>query len=114
MLVGAIVVAVALLTAPVAGAVLVPGGTTAVLHGPEGSTTVDLAVPGRYVVAGSHGSVVFEVVEGSIRVVHADCPDGVCMRMGPAAPGRPVVCAPNGVSACIVGGAQGGLDAVSR
>jgi hypothetical protein len=108
------VVALALLTAPTAGALLAPAGGTAVVRGPGGVTTVDLSSPGRYVVSGHTGSVVFEVVEGMIAATSAECPDHLCVHMGAAAPGRPVVCAPNGVSATLVSGAGEGLDAVSR
>ncbi|MBE0418431.1 MAG: NusG domain II-containing protein [Coriobacteriia bacterium] len=108
------VVALALLSAPTAGALVAPAGGMAVLRGPAGSTTVDLSSPGRYIVSGRTGDVVFEVDEGAITVTSADCPDQLCVRMGAAAPGRPVICAPNGVSATFANGPGESLDAVSR
>lgn len=108
------VVAVALLAAPSAIALLAPGGETAVLRGPEGVTAVDLSEPGRYVVPGRIGRVVFEVNDGVIFAAAADCPDRLCVHMGSAGPGRPVVCAPNGVSATLEGATSEDLDAVSR
>ena len=108
------VVAVALLSAPTAGALLAPGAGSAVLRGPGGATSVDLSVPGRYVVPGRTGDVVFEVAEGSVFATSAECPDHLCVHMGSAAPGRPVVCAPNGVSATLTSQPGEGFDAVSR
>ena len=108
------VVAIALLSVPSAGAMLAPAGDTAVLRGPAGSTTVDLSSPDGYVVEGRSGRVVFQVIGGEISAISAECPDHLCVRMGAAAPGRPVVCAPNGVSATLVSGRGEGLDAVSR
>jgi hypothetical protein len=108
------IVAVALLSVPSAGAMLAPAGGAAVLHGPGGSTTVDLSSPGTYVVEGRSGQVEFRVADGEVFATSAECPDHLCVGMGAAAPGRPVVCAPNGVSASIVSGRGEGLDAVSR
>jgi hypothetical protein len=108
------VVAVALLSVPSAGAMLSPAGGAVVLCGPGGSTTVDLASPGTYVVEGRSGRVEFRVANGEVSAISAECPDHLCVSMGAAAPGRPVVCAPNGVSASIVSGRGEGLDAVSR
>ncbi|MDF1541643.1 MAG: NusG domain II-containing protein [Anaerosomatales bacterium] len=111
-LVAIAVVAVALLTVPSAVAMLAPAGDAAVLRGPAGSTTVSTTSPGTYVVEGHAGRVVFRVVGGQVMATAADCPDRLCVRMGAAAPGRPVVCAPNGVSATLERGEE--LDAVSR
>lgn len=109
-----VIVAIALLAAPSAGALLAPAGETAVLRGPEGVTSVDLSIAGRHVVPGRVGRVVFEVEDGAIYAAAADCPDRLCVHMGSAAPGRPVVCAPNGVSATIEVAPERALDAVSR
>ena len=107
------VLAAALLAAPAAGALSSPTDHVA-LRGPDGVTVIDATVPGRYVVNGLHGAVTFESSGGSVRAVSAECPDGLCVRMGTAAPGRPVVCAPNGISATVVASPKGALDAVSR
>jgi hypothetical protein len=108
------IVALALLSVPSAGAMLAPAGGAAVLNGPGGSTNVDLSSPGTYVVEGHAGRVEFRVVDGKVFAASAECPDHLCVNMGAAAPGRPVVCAPNGVSASIVSGQGEGLDAISR
>lgn len=84
------------------------------LDAPGGSSEVSLVHDGRYVVEGRSGRVVVEVAAGAARVVEADCPDQLCVRMGRARPGRPVVCAPNGVSVSLSVQDGGALDAVSR
>jgi hypothetical protein len=108
------VIAAALLLAPQAGAIVTPDGGSVVLRGPEGVTTVSLMESGRYVVPGRGGAVVFAVEDGLVSVVSAECPDQICLHSGAAAPGRPVICAPNGVSATMLSGRAEGLDAVSR
>lgn len=113
-LVVATIAAAALLFAPHAGAYLAPEPGSAVLRGPEGVTVVDLADPGRYVVPGRAGEVVFEVREGTVRAVSSTCPDQVCVHSGAASVGRPIVCAPNGVIAEMTGSHGEVLDAVSR
>ncbi len=112
-----IVIAVAgfaLLAVPVAGVALVQPAEGAVFSSPAGETRVALDAPGRYQVAGARGTVTFEVAEGQVRAIAAECPDGLCVNSGVARPGRPIVCAPNGVSAALTGGGAGELDAVSR
>ena len=97
-----------------AGALAVRSGRGVKVTAPAGVTTLDLAKDGRYTVAGRAGTVVLQVADGSVRCVEASCPDGVCVRMGAARPGKPVVCAPNAVTVAVSRGGAGGLDAVSR
>ncbi len=85
----------------------------AILNGPNGSTSVNLSLDATYVVAGAVGSVEFSVRDGEIVCVDSSCSDGLCQHMGPLKPGRPIVCAPNGVIARF-DRPGGGLDAVSR
>jgi len=108
------VIAAALLLAPQAGAIVAPYGGSVVLRGPEGVTTVTVMQSGRYVVPGRRGDVVFAVEEGLVSAVSAECPDQICVHSGAAAPGRPIICAPSGVSATMLPGRAEGLDAVSR
>lgn len=108
------VIAAALLLAPTASAIVAPDGGSVVLRGPEGVTIVSVEESGRYVVTGHRGDVAFELEQGLIRAVFAECPDQVCLHSGAAAPGRPIICAPNGVSATLLLGPGEGLDAVSR
>lgn len=110
----ATVLAAALLMAPQAGALLAPEVGSVVLRGPRGATEVDPSVSGRYVVEGRVGDVVFEISDGALRAVASDCPDQVCVHTGTAAAGRPVICAPNGVSAAVVFSREEELDAISR
>ncbi len=87
---------------------------SAVITAPAGSTTVSLDTPSTYAVEGREGVVTVRVGDGRVWVAHAECPDSVCVRSGTAAPGRPVVCAPNGVAVSVRGSEGGGLDARSR
>ncbi|MDZ4063901.1 MAG: NusG domain II-containing protein [Coriobacteriia bacterium] len=92
------------------------GSDTVLVSGPAGRSQIPLSEPGRYVVPGAVGNVVFEVIAGQLVCVESDCPDQTCVREHVVRPGRPVVCAPNGVSAVMTSGngREGGLDAVSR
>lgn len=108
------VIAAALLLAPQAGAIVAPDGGSVVLRGPDGVTTVSVEESDRYVVPGRRGDVVFVVEDGLVSAASAECPDQICVHSGAAAPGRPIICAPNGVSATLLTGPGEGLDAVSR
>jgi len=85
------------------------------ITGPKGVTRIDPATDASYEVAGRIGVVEIEVVGGQVSVRESCCPDGLCMRAGTLAPGKPLVCAPNGVVVAFgsVGGGEA-LDAVSR
>lgn len=98
---------------PVSAGALSGAGSGAKVVAPGGETALDLRLDGRYSVQGRTGTLVLEVADGAVRCVDADCPDGVCLRSGAARPGKPIVCAPNGVSVT-VSRRGGGLDAVSR
>ena len=96
-----------------------PGdASSVVVRGPGGETVIPLDGEGLYHVQGEYGEVVFEAHAGRVRCVHSDCDDKVCVHAGNVGPGRPVVCAPNGVTAVL--SEEGGtgrrteLDAVSR
>ncbi len=106
--------AVALLMFPISSAVTSSGVSSAVIHSPSGTSGVSLDEPGRYEIAGAQGVVILEVENGRIRAVSAECPDHICVKSGFASPGRPIVCAPNGVSVTVTGIRGEGLDAVSR
>lgn len=108
------VAALAVFSAPHARASLGVDHEAAIVRGPQGVTTVPLARPGRYVVPGHVGDVVVAVSGGAVHVVDAECPDGVCLRMGAGGPGRPLICAPNGVSVVTVADGRQEFDALSR
>jgi len=82
--------------------------------GPYGKTRLYLpAADSPISIQGQVGTVVFEVRGGALHPVEASCPDGVCLASGPVLPGRPVVCAPNGVIA-YVSGTSSDYDVISR
>lgn len=82
--------------------------------GPYGKTLISLSAADSPIsVQGQIGTVVFEVRGGALHPVKASCPDGVCLASGPVGPGRPVVCAPNGIIA-YVSGASSDYDVISR
>lgn len=91
------------------------GSGVAILEGPEGSTTVELATDGVYAVRGAEGIVTVEVREGAVRVKDAECPDGTCVRTGwVSRPGAAITCLPNGVTVRVGGERDDALDATVR
>lgn len=101
---------------PISAAALVGGGHAARVKGPAGSTKLDLRHDGTYTIEGRTGDVVVRVTDGAARCVSADCPDKVCVHSGEARPGRPIVCAPNGVTVSVASDRTDdrSIDAVSR
>ncbi len=100
---------VALVSWPVGLAVGGGSGDAAVITSPGGSTTVRMAEDSTLEVEGAQGPVEVRVSDGSLRVVHAQCPDQVCVRTGAiASAGSVVACVPNGVVIRVTGG--GGVD----
>lgn len=52
--------------------------------------------------------------QGRVRMLHADCPDQLCVRMGwTDSAAKPIVCLPNGVTVVVTGGSEE-RDAVLR
>ena len=94
------------------------GDGTATISGPYGETVVDLATPARYDVQGRQGTVVFEAVEGSLFCVESSCEEQICVNQHEVRQGRPIICAPNGVTALLTAEGRASkeedLDAVSR
>lgn len=91
------------------------GKTAYIYQNDELIKTVDLSsVTESYeftVISEDGGSNTVEVRNGSIGVVSADCPDGLCVGMGfIGAKGMPVVCLPNGLMIVVEGG-EGDVDA---
>ena len=85
-----------------------------IVDAPGGRSVLTLSRDATYVIEGRRGDVVVKVAGGIARCVAADCPDHICVRSGAVGPGRPVVCAPNGVSISVSSRHARGLDAVSR
>ena len=76
--------------------------------------TVDLSALTETVriPVGEHN--VLEAEYGRIRMLEADCPDGLCIGMGwTDSPAKPIVCLPNGVTVT-VSGTEEERDAVIR
>ena len=96
-------------------AVAAPGAeAVAVITGPTGVTTVPLDEPATLRIRGTQGEMLLVVADGHVRCVSSDCPDGICVATGEAAPGRPIVCVPNEVCVRVDSSEAGVLDAVSR
>ncbi len=118
LLVVVVVLAMAALAFPMTH--LVGGGDAGVVvvTGPEGRTLIPCDTEGVYHIQGKIGEVVFEVHEGHVRCVSSSCPDEVCVHIGEVRPGRPVICAPNSVTAVMEKESgphdQARLDALSR
>lgn len=54
-----------------------------------------------------------EVQPGRVRMLWADCPDGLCMKQGwSSAPAKPIVCLPGGVTV-VPGGGSSEVDGVT-
>lgn len=116
-LIGILVLATAL-AFPMASMAGGHGDGTATISGPHGTQLISLEEDAVYVVDGREGDVVFEVMDGSLFCVESSCREQICVAQREVRQGRPVVCAPNGVSALLtaVRGSESGddLDAVSR
>lgn len=113
----AIVACIAIASVPLvymASAIAAGSRNVAVVEAPGGRTVLDLTKDGLYEIQGRRGVLHLRVAGNEVRAVDAECPDQVCVRSGAARPGRPIVCAPNGVSVSLSGSPKGGVDAVSR
>ncbi|MDP3631437.1 MAG: NusG domain II-containing protein [Actinomycetota bacterium] len=114
-----LIIAIAVLALLVGPATMVASGyasaSSAYIEGPSGETVVPLGSDRVLEVAGLRGSVVVEVVDGSVSVRDAVCPDELCVQMGPVShAGAAIVCVPNAVTVRVGGVRSGGLDAVAR
>lgn len=60
------------------------------------------------------GGNTIEIRDGQVRMRAASCPDGLCLN-GTAAPLRPLVCLPNGITVAIIGTEEDEpLDAITH
>lgn len=90
-------------------------GRDVVIEAPGREVHVPLNVDRTIPVRGLRGTVTVRVEDGRVRVLDADCPDGLCVRQGTiGSPGGALICAPNGVSVWIGGGGGHGLDSIVR
>ena len=100
----------AIAAAAVLALVLAPrsGLTAKVYHDGELIASVDLdGVKESFCFAAGEGNTV-QAERGRIRMLSADCPDGLCVGMGwSSSPAKPIVCLPNRVTIIIEGGDAG-------
>ncbi len=108
-----VLLAVAVLCVPLVSLAM-PAAGSVTITGPEGQTQIDPSVNGTFRVAGRLGSVTIVVRDGVVSCSQSGCPDHICVRAGSLAPGKPIICAPNGVVVAYDARSEGGLDAVSR
>ncbi len=76
--------------------------------------TVDLAAltEEREIVVNEHVTVL--AAPGRVKVLHSDCPDRLCEKMGwSSSPAKPIICLPNRVTVAVLGGGEE-MDAVLR
>jgi hypothetical protein len=91
------------------------GDRMVVIEGPSGRTTVPLSEDTELMIDGLLGTVHVQVMDQSVRVREAGCPDHICERTGPvSSPGSVIACVPNGVSVRVEGRGDARLDAVVR
>ena len=94
----AIVIALSLLPLPF----LFPGadaGTVVVTV--RGAEIYRASLATDAVIVTPDGGNTITVKDGTVTMTAASCPDGLCVAAGPAKPGKPVVCLPNGVVVAI-------------
>lgn len=61
-----------------------------------------------------NGKMLIEVKSGSLRVVDSDCPNHLCMKMGPiSSSGQTIICVPNKVFIKIKGSDKSIIDSVT-
>ena len=107
-------VALAVLAVPITRLAAGSSAGTAIVRGPDGRSVIELSENATYRVQGRDGEVVLRAVAGAVRVDSSTCADKLCVRSGALMAGRPIVCAPNGVTV-VFGRVRGGeVDAVSR
>jgi hypothetical protein len=91
------------------------GDRMVVVEGPSGRTTVPLSEDTELVIEGLLGPVRVQVMDQTVRVRDAGCPDHICELTGPvSSPSSVIACVPNGVSVRVEGRGDAGLDAVVR
>ncbi|HAL18358.1 MAG TPA: hypothetical protein DCO86_01885 [Spirochaetaceae bacterium] len=64
----------------------------------------------QYEFEGKRGAFIVECDNRVVRVIHADCPEGICMRKSLSEMGDSIVCLPNMVTVWLSHGASGDAD----
>ena len=76
--------------------------------------TVDLSALTEPVEIPVGGHVTVLAEPGRVRILHSDCPDKLCEKMGwSSSPAKPLICLPNRVTVVVAGGGEE-TDAVLR
>lgn len=66
-------------------------------------------------VKGIYGTNVVHILDGTVRMVSAECPDQLCVLQGSISrPAESIVCLPNRMVIEIVGDSEKELDAIAR
>lgn len=82
-----------------------PGERVVIYRDGKPVTELSLSEDCSYTLPGGKNTVVIE--DGRVRMEHADCPDGLCVRMGNIRnKGEKIVCLPNGVIIEVTGGTE--------
>lgn len=90
-------------------------GRVAIVSGPSGSTSLQLAEDSETEIVGRLGTVRVRVRGGAVSVTESECPDHVCLDTGAvSAPGSVIACVPNAVIVRVGGGDADGFDARVR
>ena len=80
-------------------------GTVLVISTPDGTEEYALDIDRTVTVVSGAYTLTVEISDGSARVSHSDCPDGVCLATGAILrAGESVICAPAGVRLSVRGG----------
>lgn len=94
---------------------LEPGKISAVFVANRLIARWSLANAGNYTVAGQLGEVQLRIINNSIRVVHSQCPERICIRQGAISRrGELIVCVPNRMVVTIEGHERNSFDAITR
>ena len=79
----------------------------------DGQTVFETALEKSSVF--EYDGVTVNVADGTARITHSDCPDGLCLKMKKAENvGDSIICVPNKVSVKIVGEGETEVDVVAR
>ncbi len=90
------------------------GERVVVYQDSEEMTSYDLNSDGEYEINTDAGTNVLVIEDGKAYIKEADCPDGLCIKMGKISKsGENIVCLPHKLVIQIEGGEEVELDAVS-
>ena len=102
-----VAIVLVLLLALMVGLLFLPksaeGASVEIYHNGVLVKTISLAAREEFTLAGDYTNVI-GVADGKVSILHSDCPGMDCVHSGAiSAPGRSLVCLPNGLEVRIVG-----------